>query len=356
MRVLITGNLGYVGSALAAHLRAVLPATELLGYDAGFFAHCITAGGPAPETGLASQYFGDVRDLPASLLTGVDAIVHLAAISNDPMGNRFEAVTEEINTGASLRLAALAAQAGVRSFVFASSCSIYGRADASSRRESDSTCPLTAYARSKVATEQSLKGMNLDNMAVTCLRFATACGMSSRLRLDLVLNDFAASALATGEIVVLSDGTPWRPLIEVSDMGRAIEWAINRDPRDGGRCLMVNVGSDAWNFQVKDLANAVAASLPGTRVSINEAAPPDNRSYRVDFSLFRELAPRHQPQSGLEQTIARLVAGLRGMDFRDGDFRNSSLMRLKVLERLIDEGHLSASLRWRLPPVQDLAA
>ncbi len=356
MRVLITGNLGYVGSVLAVHLRTALPAAEFLGYDTGFFAHCITAGGPAPETGLTRQYFGDVRDLPASLLSGIDVIVHLAAISNDPMGNRFESVTEEINKDATLRLAALAAQAGVRSFIFASSCSIYGRADAGARRESDPTCPLTAYARSKVATEEGLKGAGLGDMTVTCLRFATACGMSGRLRLDLVLNDFVASALATGEIVVLSDGTPWRPLIEVTDMARAIEWAMNRDPRDGGQCLSVNIGSDAWNFQIKDLARAVAASLPGTRISINEAALPDNRSYRVDFSLFRKLAPRHQPQSSLDQTIARLAAGLRRIDFRDGDFRNSSLMRLKVLDRLIDEGHLSASLRWRLPPVRDLAA
>ncbi|MGH7043734.1 MAG: NAD-dependent epimerase/dehydratase family protein, partial [Acetobacteraceae bacterium] len=229
MRILITGNLGYVGSILSRHLRVALPEAELVGYDAGFFAHCLTGAETLPERRLNRQHFGDVRDLPASLLTGVDAVVHLAAVSNDPMGNRFEAVTEEINAAASLRLAAMAQAAGVRSFVFASSCSIYGFAEGGPRRESDPVSPLTAYARSKVATERGLHGMNQGGMTVTCLRFATACGMSDRLRLDLVLNDFVACAVASGEISVLSDGTPWRPLIDVTDMARAIAWAIERD-------------------------------------------------------------------------------------------------------------------------------
>jgi len=355
MRVLVTGNLGYVGSALVPRLRAALPAAELIGYDAGFFAHCLTASGPAPETSITRQHFGDVRELPASLLANVDAIVHLAAVSNDPMGSRFEAITEEINERASLRLAGLAAQAGVRAFVFASSCSVYGAAEGGARRESDAANPLTAYARSKVMTERGLSAMDLGDMTVTCLRFATACGMSDRLRLDLVLNDFVASAVASRTIAVLSDGTPWRPLIDVADMARAIEWAIGRDPCAGGRFLLVNAGSDAWNFQVKDLAAAVADALPDTQVSINEAAPPDTRSYRVDFSLFRELAPRYLPQCDLRRTIGRLSDGLGRIAFRDADFRNSSLIRLKVLERLIGEGRLSRSLRWR-PSAAVLAA
>ena len=235
MRVLITGNCGYVGSTLVRHLRQVMPAAEIIGYDTGWFAHCLTDARVLPETLLTRQHYGDVRDFPPALLEGVDAVVHLAAVSNDPMGNRFEQVTDEINAQASVRLARLAREAGVRAFVFASSCSIYGFAEGGPRRESDAVNPLTAYARSKVATERALTGMNADGMAVTCLRFATACGMSDRLRLDLVLNDFVAGALATGEITVLSDGTPWRPLIDVSDMARAIEWAIGRDPHLGRR-------------------------------------------------------------------------------------------------------------------------
>ena len=350
MRVLITGNAGYVGSTLIRHLRSVMPSAEIIGYDAGFFAHCLTDAGTLPETRLTCQHYGDVRDLPPSLLDGADAVVLLAAVSNDPMGDRFADVTDEINAGASLRLARLAREAGVRAFVFASSCSIYGFAKGGPRGESDEVNPLTAYARSKVATERGLAEINAGGMTITCLRFATACGMSERLRLDLVLNDFVACAIANGEITVLSDGTPWRPLIDVSDMARAIQWAINRDPAAGGEMLSVNAGSDAWNYQVNDLAEAVAASVPGTRVSINREAPPDKRSYQVDFSLFRRLAPEHQPKTTLADSIGRLKTGLQNMAFADKDFRNSSLIRLKTLDRLISQGVLSSSLRWRHDP------
>jgi len=198
--------------------------------------------------------------------------------------------------------------------------------------------------------------MNAGGMTITCLRFATACGMSDRLRLDLVLNDFAACAIATGEISVLSDGTPWRPLIDVSDMARVIEWAIGRDAAAGGEMLSVNAGSDAWNYQVKDLAGAVAAAVPGTEVSINREAPPDKRSYRVDFSLFRQLAPEHQPRSTLGASIGRLKGGLENMGFADRDFRNSALIRLKTLDRLIAKGVLLSSLRWRHGVAGSLAA
>ena len=165
--------------------------------------------------------------------------------------------------------------------------------------------------------ENALARAIAGEMTVTCLRFATACGMSDRLRLDLVLNDFVASALATGEITVLSDGTPWRPLIDVADMARAIEWAIGRDTDQGGRVLVVNAGSNAGNYQVRDLAKVVAAELPGTKVSINTAAPPDLRSYQVDFSLFAELAPAHLPAVPLAQSVRNLRAGLSGMGFSD---------------------------------------
>ena len=219
------------------------------------------------------------------------------------------------------------------------------------RLAADEVNPLTAYARSKVATERGLAGMNTGGMTITCLRFATACGMSDRLRLDLVLNDFVACAITTGEISVLSNGTPWRPLIDVSDMARAIEWAIGRDPSAGGEILSVNAGSDTWNYQVKDLAEAVAAAVPGTGVSINRQAPPDKRSYRVDFSLFQRLAPEHQPRITLGDSIGRLNRGLENMGFADGNFRNSSLIRLKTLDKLISGGMLWPSLRWRdLPP------
>lgn len=346
MRILITGNMGYVGPVVAAHLRRRFPDAALIGFDSGFFAHCLTVPDGLPEAAaLDAQHFGDIRDLPAGLLAGVDAVVHLAAISNDPMGNRYEAPTAEINAGASLRLAELAREAGARAFVFASSCSVYGFAEGGARREGDPLNPLTAYARSKIATEEGLRRQDPGGMAVTCLRFATACGMSPRLRLDLVLNDFVACALSSGEISVLSDGTPWRPLIEVRDMARAIEWAILRRPEEGGRLLSVNAGSDDWNCQVRDLAEAVAREVPGTRVSINTDAPPDRRSYRVDFSLFRRLAPAHQPEIPLAEAVRSLRDGLHAIGFADARFREGRNIRLRVLDTLIASGRLGPDLR-----------
>ncbi len=208
MRVLITGNMGYVGPVVVAHLRRVFPEAELTGYDTALFGAQMVGDEPLPERRLSRQVFGDVRDLPPALLEGVDAVVHLSAISNDPMGNLFEVPTESINCAASVRLAGIAQAAGVQHFVFASSCSVYGAADGPARCEGDALNPLTAYARSKIGTEEALMRMEAGAMTITCLRFATACGMSPRLRLDLVLNDFVAAALTTGQVSVLSDGTP----------------------------------------------------------------------------------------------------------------------------------------------------
>lgn len=347
MRILITGPMGYVGPVLTRHLRKTFPSAELIGFDSGYFAHNLTGSVSFPECRLDRLYFGDLRNFPADLLDGVDAVVHLAAISNDPMGKEFESVTEAINERASVALARMAEERGVRNFVFASSCSIYGAAEGGPRREGDPLNPLTAYARSKVAMENALRANNAGKMTVTCLRFATACGMSDRLRLDLVLNDFVAGALATGEITVLSDGTPWRPLIDVADMARAIEWAIGRTPETGGNVLLVNVGNTSGNYQVKQLAEVVAAELPGTHVSINRDAPPDKRSYQVDFSLFAKLAPSHVPAVSLSQSVRNLRDGLRSMNFADTKFRASSLMRLRTLTDHIAEGRLTADLFWQ---------
>ena len=346
MKILITGNMGYVGPVLVRHLRRQFPQARIIGVDSGFFAQCLTNAVTLPEALLDEQHFCDVRDFSGDLLRDVDAVVQLAAISNDPMGKRFERVTEEINFKASVRVAEMAREYGVRNYVFASSCSVYGAASTGARREGDEVNPLTAYARSKIATEESLKQMDLGGMVTTCLRFATACGMSDRLRLDLVLNDFVACALTSGRISVLSDGTPWRPLIDVRDMARAIEWAISRTSNDGGQFLIVNGGSDAWNYQVKDLANAVAQAIPGTEVSINTNAQSDQRSYRVDFSLFKSLAPHHAPQMSLSESITALKEGLTEMGFKDADYRNSKNIRLKVLESHLASGLLAQDLRW----------
>ncbi len=346
MRILITGNMGYVGPGLVRHLRRTIPNARIAGFDSGYFAHCIHGSTRLPETIADVQYFGDVREFPGELLDGVDGVVHLAAISNDPMGSRFEKVTDDINFRSSASIAELSAKHGVKSFVFASSCSMYGFAEGGPRKEGDALNPLTAYARSKVATEKELATLADSGMKITSLRFSTACGMSDRIRLDLVLNDFVAGAIASGEVTVLSDGTPWRPLIDVKDMARAIEWALSRDTSNGGPYLAVNVGSSEWNYQVSELAEAVAKEIPGTKVSINRNAPPDKRSYQVDFALYRTRAPNHQPQVTLQQAIREIRDGLTAMKFRDSDFRASQFMRLKVLEDHIARNRLTEALRW----------
>jgi nucleoside-diphosphate-sugar epimerase len=346
MKIVIFGNMGYVGPGVIERLRATYPTATLIGYDTGFFASCLTDVDYLPERKLDHQFFGDIRNVPDEVLKGADAVVNLAAISNDPMGTKFEEVTLDVNHKSGIALAKRAKSLGVKVFVFASSCSMYGAASDGAKTEDSTLNPLTAYARSKVYTEQDLKPLADKNFMITCLRFATACGMSSRLRLDLVLNDFVACALAAKHITILSDGTPWRPLINVKDMAIAIDWAISR-PAEIGDFLAVNTGTDQWNYQVKDLADAVASVIPGVKVSINTEAPPDKRSYRVNFGLYKKLAPNHQPKYDLLTTIKELKEGLEAMKFNDSDFRDSKLMRLKVLTTLQDKKQLSGDLKWQ---------
>ncbi|MDX5421744.1 MAG: SDR family oxidoreductase [Hymenobacteraceae bacterium] len=347
MKILITGNMGYVGPGVVSRLRAAFPQATLVGYDMAYFASCLTNAPFLPESKLDMQLYGDVRTMPAEVLQGVEAVVHLAAISNDPMGTKFEDITLDVNYKSSVRIAEMAKAAGVKNFVFASSCSMYGAAEDKAKTEESALNPLTAYARSKVFTEKELEPLAGEGFTVTSLRFATACGMSDRLRLDLVLNDFVAGAVATGKINILSDGSPWRPLIHVQDMARAIEWAVTREPARGGAFLAVNTGSNDWNYQVRELAEAVADVIPGTEVTVNQNAAPDKRSYRVNFDLFRSLAPNHLPQYTLKEAIQELRDGLVEMNFRDGNFRNSLLMRLMVLNSLQEANQLDEQLQWQ---------
>lgn len=346
MKMLLTGNMGYVGSVVSKYLRVAHPDAVLHGFDNAYFAHGLTGTSVMPERSLDAQFYGDVRNLEPRSLAGYDTVVQLAAISNDPMGDRFAAPTMDINQRSSVRIAEAASAAGVKNYVFASSCSVYGIAPGGPRKESDALNPVTAYARSKIGAERELAELDT-SMNITSLRFATACGMSDRLRLDLVLNDFVACALSRGEITVLSDGSPWRPLIDVEDMARAIDWASARPRDNGGRYLAVNAGSDDRNYQVRDLAQAVADAVPGARVSINLSAPADSRSYRVDFALYKSLAPHHQPQVDLGRSIRNLIAGLRRMKFDDADFRSSPLIRLNVLQDHIDEKRLDMAFEWQ---------
>ena len=345
MKILITGNLGYVGSELVKLLRKTYPDAFLIGYDLGYFASQLTNKISSPEIYLDQQVFGDVRNFPEKLLEGVDTVVQLAAISNDPIGNKFEAVTFDVNYKAVIDIAKKAKAKGVKNIVFASSCSVYGFAEKDARIETSALNPLTAYAKSKVKSEEELQPLASDDFKITCLRFATACGMSDRLRLDLVLNDFVAGALSSGEITILSDGTPWRPLINVRDMGRAIIWAHERDAKTSGNFLIVNTGSNEWNYQVKELAYSIQKILPSVKVSINKDAQPDKRSYKVSFDVFKGLAPDNQPQYQLNNTIKDLIKGLKDIEFNDKNFRQSKLIRLFVINEFLEKGIVDNSLR-----------
>ena len=342
MRILIIGNLGYIGPIVVKHFKNNHPGSFVAGYDIGYFIQNYTYNGIAGDSLLNKQYYGDVRNFDATILKDFDAVIYLAAISNDPMGNVFEKPTMDINCEAAIHIAKLAKDNAVKKFVFASSCSVYGFADSEPRTETSDVNPLTAYAKSKVYAENGLRSVADNNFSITCLRFATACGYSDRLRLDLVLNDFVASAIAEKKINILSDGTPWRPLIHVKDMARAMDWAINRTP--GDNFLIINTGSNRWNYQVKELAEAVQNFFPDTEVSINKNAQPDKRSYKVSFDLYERSAPDHQPQVDLPTAVADLKNGLSGMKFHDKDFRQSNLIRLRSIQSLLDNSLVDENL------------
>lgn len=347
MKIIIAGNLGYVGPSVTNQLRKTYPDAEIVGFDIGYFAHCLANPTFLPETKLSSQVYGDIRHFPEHLLKGADVVIDLAAISNDPMSFKFEEITLDINYRAAVKLAKLSRDNGVKNFVYASSCSMYGFASDGERKEGDKLNPLTAYARSKVMAEQELEPLANDNFTVTCLRFATACGWTNRLRLDLVLNDFVAGALVSNHISILSDGTPWRPMINTRDMARAIDWGSTRQASNGGKFLAVNTGSTPWNTKIIELAEAIGKVIPGVKISVNPDAPPDKRSYRANFDLFKKLAPNHQPQEDLLSTVKDIKDNLVEMKFNDPNYRESpTFIRLKVLDNLMNKGLLNSNLEW----------
>ncbi len=345
-RILVIGGSGYVGPEVIRRLKHSTPTASVHGIDAGWFASQCDGAGPVPEILYDSFRFMDVRDLTAEDLEDYESIVYLAAISNDPMGHRFADLTHQINHREAIRVASLARDRGTREFVLASSASVYGRGD-DDRTETSSLDPQTEYARSKLAAENELQALANPNFQVSCLRFATACGWSPRVRLDLVLNDFVASALTEGRIVVLSDGSPWRPLIHVKDMALAIEWALSPERQSVGDYLVVNVGCADWNFRIRDLADAVAGTMGGISVSINSDAAPDTRSYRLNFSMWQQIAPNHQPAATLTETIQELATNLTEVSGLSPEFRTSNRIRLRRLQELTVAGFLDDELRWR---------
>ncbi|MCW2605542.1 MAG: NAD-dependent epimerase/dehydratase [Frankiales bacterium] len=338
MRVLVTGSGGYIGSALLPVLRAA--GHEVVGLDAGLFDAC-TLG---PDVGRADIEV-DLRDVRPEHLRGIDAVVHLAALSNDPLGDLAPQSTHDINHLASTRLAELARDAGVGRFVYSSTCSVYGATGGDALVDEDAPlAPVTPYAVSKVLAEQDLHALGSETFTTVALRNATVHGLSPRLRADVVVNDLVASAVLTGTVRVLSDGTPWRPLVHVDDVASAFA-AVLAAPAERVHGCSLNVGRQEENHRVSDVAALVAAAVPGTRVEVTGERGGDPRSYRVDFSRFAEAVPAWQPTWTVERGAAQLAEAYIRLGLVEADAR-TRLVRLRWLAHLQQTGRVGEDLRW----------
>ncbi len=344
VKVVVTGNLGYVGTVLTPLL--VARGHEVRGIDTGYYDDCVL--GPVDSTSVAEQVRRDLRAVERADLVGADAIVHLGALSNDPIGELDPKLTADINTEASIRLAQLARDAGVRRFVFASSCSIYGSGGGGQLDEDSPMNPLTAYARSKVDTEVALRAMAGDGFSPVFLRNGTAYGYSPRLRVDIVVNNLVAWAVTTGKVALASDGRAWRPLVHVEDMGRAMIAALEADARRvHGEAF--NIGREADNRQIRDVANAVAAAVPGSEVTFATGAVTDSRDYNVSFARVRAALPSFKPQWSVESGIVQLRDAYRKFELNYERFDGREFTRLKQLLHLRRLGRLDEDLSWTGP-------
>ncbi len=342
MRIFLTGSTGYVGSVMEPMLRAA--GHTVVGADTGFFAHCTFGGGVAP--GRHRPW--DLRDREEEGVRGCDAVIHLAALSNDPLGNLDAELTFEINHRASVRLARKAREVGVERFLFASSCSLYGAAGDAMLDEQASFNPVTPYGESKVMVERDVGLLADDSFSPVFLRNATAYGVSSRLRVDVVVNNLVGHALTTGEVLIQSDGTPWRPLVHVVDFCRAFLAALDA-PLELIHNQAFNVGRTGENFRVSDLAEMVQARVPGSRVRYAQGGGPDPRSYRVDCSKLEQTLPAYRPRWTAERGIVELREAMERASLTREEFLGDRYFRIKQIKRLQGEGRLGPDLRWTRP-------
>jgi nucleoside-diphosphate-sugar epimerase len=339
MKVLVTGHKGYVGSVLVPMLRDA--DLDVVGLDSELFAECTFGDAPRDGPGLRM----DVRDVRGSDLRGFDAVIHLAALSNDPLGDIYPECTYAINHRATVRLAELAKPAGVSRFLFASSCSLYGVAGREMLREDAAFNPITPYGESKVRAEQDLAKLADENFSPSFLRNATAYGVSPRLRVDLVVNNLAGFACTTGEVLIQSDGTPWRPLVHVEDMCRAFV-AVLRAPRELVHNEAFNVGRTEENYQIRELAEMVNAVLPGCTVKYAKGGGPDPRCYRVDCSKLADTLPEFTPQWTVRRGIEELCTAYQRLGLTRDGFLGERFLRIRQIQKLQREGRVDATLRW----------
>ncbi|MEZ4695535.1 MAG: SDR family oxidoreductase [Rhodothermales bacterium] len=340
MRVLVTGHNGYIGTVMVPMLLEA--GHEVVGLDSNLFADCSYS-----EEGISNipEIVKDVRDVTRSDLAGFEAVIHLANLSNDPLGNLNPDLTYDINHHGSVRLAELSREAGVERFLFSSSCSLYGAAGQDAVTETAPFNPVTPYGKAKVLAEQDIAKLATPDFSPTYFRNATAYGVSSRFRFDLVLNNLVAWAVTTGKILIKSDGSPWRPIVHIRDISLAFIAALDVD-RSVIHNEAYNVGRSEENYQIRDIARLVEEVVPGCEVTFADGASPDKRSYQVDFSKIQAAIPGYRPTWTARKGVEEVYATLRDSGLSPDEFEGPRYRRIDHIREMLASGELQDDLRW----------